>query len=166
MIRVFGVLAAALWASMVGAVSPQVWQQTSEAQFAKGEFEGTAVSSLGEISLAPAVQILLKSERAPQVVSALAVGDSRIYAASGSDNTIRRLSPDGSVSTFACPNATIITALLWTGQGLLAGASGSGAGVYRLGPDGTAKRLWSAPDVASVWALARAPDGFYAATGA
>ena len=53
------------------AVMPQVWDQKTEADFAEGEFDGTVVTSRGEIGLAREIDILFSGEKAPPVISAV-----------------------------------------------------------------------------------------------
>ena len=148
------------------AVQPASWNHASEADFARGECKGVAITSRGELMLARRVQLLMQSQSAPSVVSCLALGDGAIYAGSGSSNVVYRL--EGSESTkFAEVPGAVITSLLWTGGGLLAGTGGGDkAGIYSIDANGKATLLWSDKDVKYVWAMLSGRGGvIYAATG-
>ena len=75
------------------AVTPATWEHSTEANFTKGEFDGTVVSSLGEIRLARRTEVLAASEAAPPVVSALAVAGETIYVGSGTEGAVYRIDP-------------------------------------------------------------------------
>ena len=127
------------------AVMPKTWRHASEADFASGEFTDAAVSSRGEISLARRVEVLLPAQDAPAVVSAVVAAGQSLYAASGADSQIYKITGK-KVEQFASPPGTIVTALVWTGKDLVAGTGGAkGAGIYRISAQGVVKAVWSDP---------------------
>lgn len=150
--------------SVVMGVSPVTWRHSSEATFAKGEFKSTVVSSLGEISLARGLKVLLPSKKAPAVFSAVVAGDKCLYASSGCGGDIYKITGT-KVAKFAKLPATMVTSLHWTGKKLLAGGSGSKAGIYSIDSVGKSKILWSNKNVKYVWAIVSGPKCLYAATG-
>ena len=147
------------------AVTPAQGVNSTEAQFAAGEFKDAAVTSRGEVVLSRKAEVVMTSDDAPAVVSAVATDGEAIYAASGCTPVVYRIS-DGKVSAFAELSGAMVGALLWTPEGLLAGTCGQKAGIYRIDADGKAKALWTDPDVNYVWAIVPGEnDTLYAATG-
>jgi hypothetical protein len=155
--------------SPLGAVSPQTVEHAAEADFTAGELHSTAVNSTGEVRLGRELSFLLASDKAPNVVSALAPRGKTLFAASGADNAIYRIQdgkPDkDKFATIA--DATMIGSLLAGEKDLLVGANGEkGAGIYRLDEQGKATLFWSNDDVKYVWAMVASGQGkFVAATG-
>ena len=92
------------------AVSPATWSKTTEGDYVKGEFDSTVVNSRGQVSLARKLDIVMTSDDAPAVVSAIAVRRDMIFVASGSSNVIQVLD-DGKRRTFARPPGTMIASL-------------------------------------------------------
>jgi len=147
------------------AVTPAEWVQSTEAQFAKGEFKDAAVTSRGEIVLSRQAELVMTSDDAPAVVSAVATDGKAIYAASGCTPVVYRIA-DGEASALAELHGAMVGSLLWTPKGLLAGTCGDKAGIYRIAADGQTQAIWTDPDVKYVWAIVPGPDGtLYAATG-
>ncbi|MCD6365828.1 MAG: hypothetical protein J7M14_08130, partial [Planctomycetes bacterium] len=158
------ILAICVAAAQAAAVSPAEWRHSSEQEFAEGEFTKTVVNSRGEVSLAREVTVLMPSQDAPEIISAVVASGEAIYAGAGSSNDIYRIA-DGKATKFASPAGTIITSLAWGKRGLLAGTGGRGAGLYCIDATGKVEKLWSDPDVQYVWAIVEAGDILFAATG-
>ncbi|MFP4053607.1 MAG: hypothetical protein ACLFV7_07070 [Phycisphaerae bacterium] len=153
-------LTAAAWA-----VSPQTWEHQTEADFSGGKLDAAVVTSYGEVKLARKVEVLMKSEDAPVVVSDVVSHAKALYAADGAGNGIYRIA-DGKSEKFAEVPSTMIACLRPNGRDLLVGTGGDGGGVYRVNRRGRTSKVWTDPDVTYVWAIV--PDGkggFYAATG-
>jgi hypothetical protein len=159
-------LAAVALSDAAMAVSPVAVTDNEESVFARGEFDGTVVTSEGELRLGRSVKVIMSSDTAPAALSALVAAGDAFYAAGGTDAAIYRLSGDKS-EKFAQPPATVISKLLWTGKELLAATGGDEAGIYRIDAAGKHTALWTpGPDAQYVWAVV--PDGagnYYAATG-
>ena len=147
------------------AVMPATWSHGNEADFARGQFTGTAVTSRGEITMGRDVQVLMDSKDAPPAISDVAVAGDTIYAGSICKAEIFKIA-GGKATAFAQVPGTLISCLLWTGKELLAGTGGDEAGIYRIDAEGKAKALWTDAKVKYVWAIvADAKGGFFAATG-
>ena len=148
------------------AVTPATWTHSTEKHFAAGEFESTGVSSAGEVALARKIDLLMTSDAAPLVVSAVAVAGKEVYAASGTSNVIYKIVA-GKAEKFAEPPGAIVASLLWTEDtGLLAGTGGKNAGLYRIDKNGAVVKLWADPKVQYIWAVLPGAKGtVYAATG-
>jgi sugar lactone lactonase YvrE len=170
LLSILSAAAGLLWLTLPsGAVAPQTVQHATEADFAAGELHSTAVNSAGEVRLGRELSFLMPSDKAPNVVSALAPRGKTLFAASGTDNAIYRIQdgkPDkDKFATLA--DATMIGSLLAGDKGLLVGANGEkGAGIYRIDDHGKATLFWSNDDVKYVWAMVAGPQGkLFAATG-
>jgi len=148
------------------AVTPATWDHATEADFTKGEFDKTVVSSLGEVRLGRRIDILMPPESAPAVVSAVVRAGKTIYVADGTEPVIYRIE-NGKASRLAKLPGAMVASLIWTGKDLLAGTGGStGAGIYRVGADGEVATVWADKQVRYVWAIVRGgPGRLYAATG-
>jgi len=158
-------LAVLLWGAPARAVRPALWSHSTEAHFSTGKFEQTATTSLGEVRLARSIKVLLKSDAAPPVISAVAVGRGAVYAGAGNEAVIYKVQAD-KAAKFATLPSTMIGCLLWTGRDLLAGTGGEKAGVYQIDGRGKFKAIWTDAKVKYVWAVVRNADGsFFAATG-
>ncbi|MBN1942813.1 MAG: hypothetical protein JW849_05905 [Phycisphaerae bacterium] len=154
-----------LLAAAASGVTPGVWRQESQSDFAKAQRKNTVIDSHGDVTLARKIDVLLPSDQAPPVVSALAVVKDAIYAASGVNGEVLRLA-DGKSEVVATLPATIVTCLYARGDTLLAGGGGEQAGLYEINPDKTVKKLFDDPSVKYIWAVAPGPnESLYLATG-
>ncbi|MBN1554824.1 MAG: hypothetical protein JXA11_08760 [Phycisphaerae bacterium] len=146
-------------------VTPGVWRQDSEQDFTKAQRKNTVVDSHGDVTLSRAIEILLPADEAPPVVSAVAVMNDAIYAASGVDGEIFRVA-DGKAASHAKLPSTIVTCLYPRDGTLLAAGGGEQAGLYAIAEDKTVKKLFDDPSVNYIWAVAPGPnDSLYLATG-
>jgi len=155
-----------LLAAAAPAVTPATWDHTTEADFTKGKFDKSVVTSLGEVRLGREIDILMPAESAPAVVSAVVQAGKTIYAADGTEPVIYQIA-DGKATRLAKLPGAMVTSLIWTGKDLLAGTGGGkGAGIYRVGADGKVATVWTDKKVRYVWAIVRGGRGrLYVATG-
>lgn len=154
-----------LLGTLAWAVTPGVWRQSSEGDFAKCERTNTVVDSHGDVTLARRIDILMSTDDAPPVISAVAFMDGAIYAASGVDGAIYRIA-DGECSSYAKLPSTIVTCLAPGDDVLLAGGGGEKAGLYALQPDGTVKKRFTDPSVKYIWTIVPGEnESLYLATG-
>ncbi len=155
-----------LLAAQGQAVEPSQWYHHNEADFQAAEREGTVVDSHGDVLLGREIDILLPSEQAPGMMTAVAQRDGQVYAASGVDGRIFRINDAGEMDVFATLPVDMVTAMTFRGETLLAGGGGRQAGIYTITPDGEVEALFTDEDVAYVWAIEVAgPSTLYAATG-
>ena len=82
------------WAAL-----PTFWQVSTEAEFLKGEVENLSIDSYGRLTLGPATTPLYESN-APFLWTLLAAPDGNIYAGSGNEGQVFRMTPDGKSSVF------------------------------------------------------------------
>ncbi len=164
-------------AGPVLAVSPEVWEFNSESDFTKCERESTVVNSHGDVTLARKIEILLSSADAPAVVAAVVIDGERVYAASGTDGWVYKITPATENKTddkdvkyvfkkFAKLPSAMVTCMVKKGETILAGGGGTDAGIYAIAPDGKIKKVFAEDVVKYVWAIVAGPKGeLYAATG-
>ena len=147
------------------AVTPATWTHNAESDFADGKFESTVLSSLGEIRLGGEIEILLPSDVAPSVVSAVVrIGDV-IYAAGGDEAVVYKIA-QGKTEKFAEFGGAMVSALIAVDDKLLAGVGGDKSGLYWIDAQGKVEKFWSDPNVKYVWAVVPGrKHRLYAATG-
>lgn len=146
---------------------PRKWV-SSPASLMRGESEGTAVSSAGELFAAPRLDP--QGERGDEVfptrVWATAtdrVGN--IFLGTGAEGQILKLSSGGDRSVFFRVAEVMVTALALTGDGSLLAGAAPGGKIYRIGPSGEG-RVWCDTGERYVWSIVEGRDGrIYAATG-
>jgi hypothetical protein len=150
------------------AVNPVTITHTSQADFAAAEVKNVMVWSLGELTLAPATEAILKSHENVEAVSALAMTEAgETIVGTATQGLVLRIGRDGAVSELANLDSVIVTGLVVDGSSVYASTSGRAAGVYRIDMKGSkpkVKKLWSDEQAASVWSIARMGGTLFAAT--
>jgi len=148
------------------AVSPETWDHKTEADFTKGEFDATVVSSLGEVSLSRRIEILTPPEVTLPVVTAVVRMGKDVYAASGVEGIVYRIGKKKIEKFAELPGAMVASLIVLDGE-LLAGTGGEeGAGIYRVDRKGEVTKVFSDDKVKYVWAiLGGGKDTLFAATG-
>lgn len=152
--------------------SASSWQQTSQSDFERGTFANTAVSTDGEVRLAPALRLLHESTE--QYVWSVVGLKGSVYAGTGNGGNVLKVDRDGKASVFFRTGELEVLALARDKDGnLYAGTSPSGK-VFKITPDGKGTELLSLNGSAAaseaggkfVLSLAVAEDGtIYAGTG-
>lgn len=148
------------------------WLQTSQADFERGTLSNTAVSTDGEVRLAPALRLMHESTE--QYVWSVTGSKGAIYAGTGNGGDVLKVDRDGKTSVFFHTGELEVHALARDNAGnLYAGTSPSGK-VFKITPDGKGTEILSlnGTDSASsaggkfILSLAVAEDGtVYAGTG-
>lgn len=154
---------AALAAVSALAVETKTWTQSESSEFDKGTLKGLALSSEGQLSLAP-----LWRERFDAAVPHLwcAASDSKgnLYTG-GSDGKIFVVDARGKGRALATLEGGAVYALAVTAKNELYAAVSPGAKIYHVDAAGKAT-LFASLKARYVWALLANTDGsFYAATG-
>jgi hypothetical protein len=140
-----------------------VWQTSGFAGFLPGRLH--ALSLLPDGTLEPGPSALFTASLNQPVLWSLAPGPSGIiYAATGHEGKLFRISPDGKVSLIWSAPQSEIFAVAVSPNGVVYAATSPNGGVYRM-ENGSATEIWHAP-AKYIWALQVAPSGvIYAATG-
>ncbi len=141
---------------------------TAPSELERGEAQGIAVNSRGQLFLAPRITAIGKTFPGafPSYVFAAAADEAgNIFLATGPDGQIVKISRAGDDVVFFRMNEPLVTALLPLTGGELLAAAAPGGKIYKVRPDGTGS-VWCETDEHYVWALAAGPDGaVLAATG-
>ncbi|HPD15609.1 MAG TPA: hypothetical protein PLE19_11690 [Planctomycetota bacterium] len=158
---VVAMLAAAAWA-----VPVERWVQTTSSDFDAGDAQGVSVLTLGQLVLAPELKPLLK-DPVPHVWALAADPKGTLYAATGTEPRVLRISGGKAEPFFTSPEKTdlAILAVAVAPDGAVYAAAAPSGVLYRIAPDGKAEAYYKA-DGPYIWALAVAPNGaVYAGTG-
>lgn len=160
--RLFVLTSALLIAVNAMAVAPQFWRVAAAEEFLAGELEGFAVTSRGELRVAPAMK-KIASFTDPFVLSQTAAPNGDRYFGTGNDGKIYRLRGEELKLLFTAPEPEIY-AVTFANGALLAGTSPNGK-VYRVDPETGKESVFFDPKQAYIWALAPAGTDVLVATG-
>lgn len=149
--RLFASIAATLLLSTAAfAVQPQFWRSTTAEDFLAGELEGFAVTTRGELRLAPAVR-KVASFTDPFVLSQTSAPSGDRFFGTGNDGKIYRLRGNDLKVLFTAPEPEIYAVTFKDGA-VYAGSSPNGK-VYRIDPESGAQTVFFDPKQAYIWAL-------------
>jgi hypothetical protein len=138
------------------AVAPQFWRVTAAEDFLGGEIEGFAVTSRGELRVAPAMK-KIATFTDPFVLSQTAAPNGDRFFGTGNDGKVYRLRGEELKLVFTAPEPEIY-ALAWRDGALFAGSSPDGK-VYRVDPDSGKHTAFFDPAQAYIWTLEPLPGG-------
>jgi len=142
---------------------PEVWEQTSQQDFADGKFEGAAVTTDGTVTPAPRAHPVWRDTEALLWCQA-ADGEGNLYLGAWGSGAVLRLGADGETEAVFESQEAAVTALAFDPQGALLAAGAPSGSIYRIA-DGRSQ-TWCRLDDPYVWALGFGADGLlYAATG-
>lgn len=162
---IFAVIVVAYGTSHVAmGVSTSVWTSQTQKDFKSGKPKDVSISSKGEVSLSLRLVSHVKTEEL--YVWCLAEdSQGNLYAGTGTDGRIFRITPDGASSLlFDSPEVNIHSLAIDSADNIYAGTSPDGL-VYKISPDGQSTTLFKAEEK-YVWALALDEAGnLYAGTG-
>jgi WD40 repeat protein len=144
--------------------TPTFWTVSSQADFLKGDVEDLSIDSDGRMFLGPAASVLGETS-APFLWSIVAAPDGSLWAGSGNEGKVLKVSKDGKVTTFFDAAELEVHAIAPAPQGGLYVATSPDGKIYSVAADGASKTLFD-PEDKYIWALASDPSGtLYAATG-
>jgi sugar lactone lactonase YvrE len=144
------------------AVAPQFWRVSAAEEFLAGELEGFAVTSRGELRVAPAMK-KIASFTDPFVLSQTAAPNGDRFFGTGNDGKIYRLRGEELKLIFTAPEPEIYAVAFVSGA-LLAGTSPNGK-VYRVDPESGKESVFFDPKQAYIWDLEPAGTDVLVATG-
>ncbi len=139
------------------------WEINGFSDLLKGRLSGLSLSVDGVLQPGPATRFAVDLKQ-PATWSLAAAPDGSLYAGTGHQGKIFRVTPDGKSSVVWSSPQSEIFAICFDSRGnLYAGTSPNGA-VYRI-ENGNAAEIWKSP-MKYIWALQPAPDGsIFVATG-
>lgn len=118
----------------------KVWTQTTQADFERGTMSNAAVTTKGEVQLAPGLK--LAQELDEQFVWSLVGANSSLYAGTGNGGIVMKVDGDKAVPFFRTGELEVHT-LAHDAQGnLYAGTSPNGK-IFKIAPDGKGTLLYS-----------------------
>ena len=146
------------------AAVPTFWQVSTEAEFLKGEVENLSIDTYGRLTLGPATTALYESN-APFLWTLLTTADGTLYAGSGNEGQVFRVTADGKSSVFFDSQELEVHAIAPApGGGLYVGTSPDGR-IYKLDAAGKATTFFDPAD-RYIWSLVVDRAGnVFAATG-
>jgi hypothetical protein len=156
----FGLLA---MAAVLSAATSSVWEVAGFNEFLKGRLSGLSLSADGILRQGPSIRWDVTLNQ-PADWSLVLARDGAIYAGSGHQGKVFRITSDGKSSVFWTAPQSEIFALAVDREGVLWAGSSPNGGVYRF-EAGAMKQVWHSP-AHYIWALQPAPEGsMYVATG-
>lgn len=148
--RILGLISAVLVTTHAFAVAPQFWRVQNAEDFLGGELEGFAVTSRGELRVAPAMR-KVASFTDPFVLSQAEGANGDRFFGTGNEGKVYRLRGNDLKLVYTAPEPEIYAVAFRDGA-LLVGSSPNGK-VYRVDPEsGKAATLFD-PKQAYIWAL-------------
>ncbi len=109
----------------------RTWEQTKYDEFEKGTAQGVAISSDGNLTLAPVFDALYTSP-STYLWSLASDGQGNVYAAAGSPARVYKLTPDGKASIIFAPQELQVQALVMDTNGTIFAATSPDGKVYRI----------------------------------
>ncbi len=155
-----------IFVGLVSAVSTSLWEQQSRTDFEAGEIKNISVSSKGDASLSLKVDEFSELKEA-QVWALAEDSEGNIYAGTGNEGKIYKISADGKTVTlyFDSPEVTIFSLVVGADDTIYAGTGPDGL-VYKITDKDTPPKTLLKKGDKYVWALHLDDDGnLYAATG-
>ncbi|MCH7760156.1 hypothetical protein IIA15_01965 [candidate division TA06 bacterium] len=144
--------------------STQIWKVKNQEEFLEGKTEGTTISSDGTITLSPQLDTLY--ETGELYIWSLAADGKNIYAGTGNDGRIFKITSEGKGSVFSHLKDEIeILSLALDRNGFLYAGTGPGGKIYKISTKGEAQLFFESGET-YVWSMVFHPNGvLYAGTG-
>jgi hypothetical protein len=163
LIAVVALFTAAAFSAQAGKV--KVWHHHTPAQYEKAHFNGAVVSNEGAIRLSRQLRPLASLD-AVHVWDVVEDRDGNLYAATGDEGKIFKITPDGKATVAYTSDDSQVLCLAIAADGSIYAGTGPGGRVVRIDPKGAAKVVYATSE-SYVWSLAADPKGevIYAGTG-
>jgi hypothetical protein len=141
---VTAVIASAIGAGLFAA-APTFWTVSTQADFLKGDVENLSIDSDGRMFPGPAASVLAETA-APFLWTVVAGPDGTLWAGSGNEGQVLKISKDGKLSTFFDASELEVHALAPAPNGgLYVGTSPDGR-IYQVSADGSSKTFFDPDD--------------------
>ena len=143
---------------------PQVWRQGAMTDFAAGTLKSVAVTSLGDVRLAPSLQKVADTTE-NYIWAMVPDGKGNLYLGTGDGGVIYKMDAAGKVAPFFKTGELEVTTLAMGGDGNLYAGTAPNGHVFSIGPDGKGSLIFTAQEK-YVTALVPSSSGdLYIATG-
>jgi hypothetical protein len=155
---VIGRIACALFALIYPAfaATSTSWEVTGFGDFLKGRLSGLSLTADGILRLGPSVRWNAPLSQ-PALWALASAPDDTLYAATGHQGKVFRISRDGHSSVVWNAGQAEVFAVCLDSKGVLYAGSSPNGGVYRI-ENGKATEIWHSPG-RYIWALQRSADG-------
>jgi sugar lactone lactonase YvrE len=171
LLRVFSVfIGVAIFFSIgiqpASAVTTAIWEQQSQADFESGTPKHVSITSKGEVMLSPKLEPFFTDTQEVYIWCLAEDSKGNIYAGTGNEGKIYRMTPDGESSLFYdSPEVSIISLTVDANDNIYAGTAPSGLIYKIIGENAPPTTILRAEDK-YVWAMTFDEAGnLYAATG-
>jgi hypothetical protein len=146
------------------AAKVKVWQHNTQGQFDKAQLKGATVGSEGGLRLARRLTPLTGLD-ATHVWDLVETKDGTLYAATGDEGKLYKITPEGKASVVATADDSQILCLALAADGTVYAGTGPSGNILHV-VDGKAE-LWYETGESYVWSLAVDPNSgaVYAGTG-
>jgi len=152
-------------AAVVKADGPQFWTSNSRNDFLSGKTEGVSILSDESLSLAPRVKLIIDTGE-PFIWDLAGDGSGTIYAATGHDGRVMKISASGDTATAYDALEPEVIALAVNQHGDLFAAASPEGRVYRIPKEKNQGETFFDPEEKYIWDLEFGPDGnLYVAVG-
>jgi sugar lactone lactonase YvrE len=153
-----------LFFNVVANGSTDIWKVKNHEDFLEGSPKGTAVSSDGTVTLSLLSDSLF--ETGELYVWSLATDGKTIYAGTGNDGKIFKITSDGKGQVFARLEEEVeVLSLALDRNGYLYAGTGPEGNIFKISPQGDAQLFFKSEE-SYIWTMKFHPDGFlYAGTG-
>lgn len=148
---------------LASASEPLVWSVNSRADVLKGDARGVSIDHNGEITLAPRLTEVFKTEQ-PYIWSSAIDSGGNVYLGTGGDGKVFKVDASGKNSLFADLAELNVSAMAIGKSGEIFAATSPDGKVYRLDSSGKAE-VYFDPKAKYIWSLAVLPDGLAVGTG-
>ena len=155
-----------IFVSLASAVTTSLWEQHRSSDFEAGEIKNISVSSQGDAKLSFKIEDFSEVKEA-QVWALAEDSEGNIYAGTGNEGKIYKISADGKTSElyYDSPEVTIFSLVVGADDTLYAGTGPDGL-VYKITDEKTPPETILSEGDKYVWAMHLDDDGnLYAATG-
>ncbi len=155
-----------IFVSLASAVTTSLWEQHRSTDFEAGEIKNISVSSQGDAKLSLKIEDFSEVKEA-QVWALAEDSEGNIYAGTGNEGKIYKISADGKTSElyYDSPEVTIFSLVVGADDTLYAGTGPDGL-VYKITDEDTPPKTILSKGDKYVWAMHLDDDGnLYAATG-
>src|SRR6516164_11788285 len=123
------------------AAKVKVWHHHSAAHYEKAQFKNAVISNEGVLRLSRQLKPLAALE-ATHVWDVVEDKSGNLFAATGDEGKIYKVSPEGKVSVLFASDDSQILCLALASDGILYAGTGPGGLVLRIAPDGSGKVLY------------------------
>ncbi len=138
------------------AASSTAWEVTGFSDFLKGRLSGLSLNPDGILQLGPSVRWDTPLNQ-PALWAVAKDAGGAIYAATGHQGKVFRISPDGKSTVVWAAGQSEVFAICVDAKGVLYAGSSPNGGVYRI-ENGKGTEIWHSPG-RYIWALVPSGDG-------